>query len=395
MIRLPPTLKTCHVPRALSPSQMAFGDRCLLRAVLGSSRSAAALAAHPAAALGRVFHRFLEQAVRRDQEGSSDDSGVDANTLDRLLDEEDRKLASTWGSSAPRLREIFPPLVWRRKRRSVLDLAAKYQSEAIPRARPSVGGGFLDAKLLPRDGKWAEVPLDVPELRLQGRADLLERVNGDVTIRDLKTGRVRTDDGELSPHITKQVRLYGLMARAIWPSATISLAIDDGVDHEVSFDRVNADEISAWLAATLARLPAEHDVDAESLASPGEACETCAHRHVCSAYLKVAPGFWSGEAPVRFPLDVWGELVTVVPRGDNLADVTVRDAAGRAVKVFGLMGSRLDAAKSGDVIWFFGLRTRDRRGGEGAWRHPLNFFEVADDDPFARAWTLETFVVST
>jgi hypothetical protein len=92
------------------------------------------------------------------------------------------------------------------------------------------------------------------------------------------------------------------------------------------------------------------------------------------------------------PLDTWGEVVGISARPSRVADITIRDAADRTVKVFGLAAYRAAEMQPGDAVWLFGLRSRDKRGGPDWWRHPRNFFEVADDDPFARAWTVQAFV---
>src|SRR5262245_37103014 len=164
----------------------------LLRAVLGSARDVPALTAHPAAAIGSVFHKLLELAVRGEIPRQST-AGADAErALDRLLDEQDARLAVTWPGNPPRLRQVFPPLTWRRKRRVVLDLAEKYVSGAVPRSTVAAGDGVRSARDLPSNGNWSEVYLEAPSLRLRGRADLIERTVGNVVIRDLKTGRVLT-----------------------------------------------------------------------------------------------------------------------------------------------------------------------------------------------------------
>ena len=220
---------------------------------------------------------------------------------------------------------------------------------------------------------------------------MIQRIAGDVVIRDLKTGRVLTDDNEVLPHIEFQMRLYGAMAHVVWPSARVSLVVDHGFDREVAFAREHEASLLAWLQSVLDRLPPDRDIEAEALATPGEACEGCPYRHVCPAYRRHAPGFWGGAAPVRMPLDIWGNIIAVTVRSDGLADLTIRDAADRTVKVFGLAAFRATEMWLADTVWFFGLRTRDKLGGPKSWRHPHNFFEVADDDPFSRAWTLEVF----
>ena len=391
MTALPEPLAHCRVPAAFSPSQLAFGEQCLLRAVLGSTRDLPTLTSHPAAALGSVFHKLLELAVRNDipREGTASEDAE--RMLDRLLDEGDARLAATWPGEPPRLRNVFPPLPWRRKRRVVLDLAEKYLSGAVPRAT-SGATGPRNARDLPANGSWSEVYLEAPSLRLRGRSDLIQRRAGDVVVRDLKTGRVLANDGDVLPHIERQMRLYGAMAHVVWPTAQVSLIVDHGVEREVAFAREHKADVLAWLRTVLDRLPADHDVSTGSLATPGEACEGCAHRHLCPAYQRSAPEYWRAEASVRMPLDLWGEIVSVVLRPGGLADLTIRDAAGRTVKIFGLAALRGEEVGPGDVVWLFGLRTRDKRGGPELWRHPRNYFEVADDDPFARAWTVQAFV---
>jgi RecB family exonuclease len=380
----------CRVPPLFSPSQLASGEHCLLRTVFGATRDVPALTAHPAAALGSVFHKLLEMAVRGEIPRTGTPAVDAARTLEQLLDAEDAYLVSEWPGDSPRLREIFPPLIWRRKRRVVLDLAEKYLAGAVPTALGS-GRGKRYASDLPTDGSWAEVQIEVPSLRLRGRADLIERTGGDVVVRDLKTGRVVTNDGDVLPHIERQLRLYGAMAHALWPSARVSLVVDHGTEREVAFAPEHEADVLTWLSDVLRRLPPDWEMEAEPLATPGVACEGCGQRHVCPAYRRSAPDHWRAEASVRMPLDTWGEVLNIMVRHGGTVDLTLRDAAGRIVKVFGLAAFRVFSIQPGDEIWLFGLRTRDRRGGVETSRHPHNFFEVADDDMFARAWTLEVF----
>jgi hypothetical protein len=91
------------------------------------------------------------------------------------------------------------------------------------------------------------------------------------------------------------------------------------------------------------------------------------------------------------PLDSWGELIEIAVKSGELCNVTIMDAGNRTAKVFGLLRARIDQLATGDRLWLFGLRSSDRRRGPGGWWHPRNYFEVADDDPYARAWSLETF----
>jgi hypothetical protein len=317
-----------------------------------------------------------------------------ARALEQLLESAAARFSTMWPTSVPDLRSVFPPLVWRRKRRIVLDLAESYVSGEIPTLQVPATEESRRPEDLPSTGRWSEVKISVPELRLAGRADLVELESGKVTIRDLKTGRVMSDDSTMLPHIELQMRLYGIMASRLWPGSQIRLLVDDGVERDVSFGQADEDESTNWLRSVLARLP-DATVAAESLATLGEACEGCAYRHLCPAYRRDTPELWRTETSFRLPLDVWGHVDDIKPRGNAECDVTLTDAADRMVKVFGLMDARVVDLRQGGELWLFGLRTRDRRGGPDRWRHPRNFFEVADDDAFARAWTLETFADQT
>jgi ATP-dependent exoDNAse (exonuclease V) beta subunit len=62
-------------------------------------------------------------------------------------------------------------------------------------------------------------------LGLTGRIDLLELENDQVIIRDLKTGNVRDANGTITQHISFQMRLYGLLARAIFPDKAVRSAL--------------------------------------------------------------------------------------------------------------------------------------------------------------------------
>lgn len=391
MISLPIAVERCTIPSVFSPSQLAVGEPCLLRVVLAATRDVQSLTAHPAAAIGSAFHELLELAARGQIQRRGTAEQDVASALESLIDEKQTQLAQMSGIPATELRSVLPPLIWRRKRRAVLDLAARYLSSVMPSAAPSGPSRSRVAKDLPVAGKWPEVWLEDLDLRLRGRVDVLERTPGQVVIRDLKTGRVRDKEGELHSHITRQMRLYGLVARALWPTVEIRLVVEWGTELDVAFGPDDQEEVRAWLTVILDRVPAGESMIAESLAVPGQACEGCSYRHVCSSYHAFAPKTWRSETAVRMPLDVWGKVVEMTPQSTDRYDVRMMDAAKRTVKIFGLARSHVEGLSEGDNLWLFGLRTRERRGGPESYRQPLNFFESSDDDPYAHAWALQSF----
>ena len=374
-----------------SPSQLAVGEVCLLRVVLAATREVQSLRAHPAAAIGSALHELLELAARGQIQRRGTLEQDASSELDRLIDEKQVQLARISAAPVPELRSVFPPLAWRRKRRAALDLAARYLSGSMQTTAPKGPSSSRSAKELPAVGKWPEVWLEDLELRLRGRVDVLERTLGAVVIRDLKTGRVLDQEGELHSHITRQLRLYGLLVLALWPAVKVRLVVEWENELDVAFGLVEQNKVRAWLTFILERLPAGESVVAETLAAPGQACEGCSYRHVCSSYHAFAPETWRGETAARMPLDVWGKVIEMRPQSTDRCDVRMIDAANRTVKVFGLTRSRVEGLSENDRLWLFGLRTRDRRGGPESWRQPLNFFESTDDDPYAHAWALQSF----
>lgn len=378
-------------PASFTPSRLAAGERCLLRTILDSTPGVPTLRSHPLAELGSVFHALLERCVKGqvDRRGTP---GEDAATaLDELLDQADAGLVQRDGQDAARLREVLPRMTFRRKRRLVLELAERYLSSARSPGTAGGGSGKLRAVDLPVRGTWAEVDFDVPALRLRGRADMVERDGGVAVVRDLKTGRVLDADGQVLPHIERQLRLYGLMASAVWPASKIRLAVDHGEEREVSFGDADQVEAMSWLQATLARVPAGCTFEADALAMPGDGCVGCPFRHVCGAYRAWAPDIWRNGGEVSLPTDTWGQVVERSTAGPITVNLTVRDEAGRSVKIFHARSSDLRRVDVGDHVALFNLRTRDRHLGIGPRRHPLNFYEADPNDPTDRAWALQVF----
>jgi RecB family exonuclease len=120
----------------------------------------------------------------------------------------------------------------------ILDLAY----ESAGKDRPYGGtldlrshGAFRFENLL-RDGRWVEVPIEVPELRLKGRIDVLDRRGKEAKITDIKSGYVEDENGEIVERVVRQIRLYGLMTNWFEPSTHVILTILAGVERPVPFE---------------------------------------------------------------------------------------------------------------------------------------------------------------
>lgn len=287
----------------------------------------------------------------------------------------------------------MPPLEWRSKTREIVRKAVQLVEIGQPQRirAPTSLPGPLKFDVLGARGRWAEVTLEAPRLRLIGRADVVEKKDQAVTIRDLKTGRAEAPDGSILNHIQLQLRLYGLMVKEYTPDTDVCLIIDADVEREVSFNEEEAEQTRTWVVTTLDALPAGQVIPATEIAAIGEWCGNCPHRHICGRYREAAPELWSVGSAFRLPIDIWGRVEAIAP-SKGTYEIAVRDSGGRKVKITGLQQERLEGVNVGDPIALFGLGYIRRDLGSGTWRHPLNFFEEDVANPHARAWTLEVFV---
>jgi hypothetical protein len=226
---------------------------------------------------------------------------------------------------------------------------------------------------------------------LKGRADLVERKDGVTSIYDIKSGRVIDSSGNLVSTIIRQMHLYGLMAAEIWPDVALELFVSSRHEIRVEFTSQQTNDIRQWLALMLRDLPNGASVSANSLAMVGRACAGCPFRHVCSEYLSRAPEQWTGATDERLPLDTWGEVTSMKDSSAATANLILRDAAGRVVKVFGVSRYRLDGVQPGAKVWFFGLRNSGQPGGQAEATHPRNFFEIGEASAYDRAWALAVY----
>jgi hypothetical protein len=387
---LPPAATSVVAPDFFSPSQIALGNECHLRLVLAGGKQAPRLLSHPAAEMGTAFHKLLEMSVRGQilREGELEKDLQ--RTLDALIDAADRRLAAQPTNGQPvKLRSVFPPLVWRRKVRKLIDTATRVY-------RPPGGSGPTTAvassiafNSLPRDGVWSEVPIRTPSLGLAGRMDLLTRSQGHSTIKDLKTGRVLDHEGSVLPKIQAQLRVYGVMFLELTGSQRVDLVVDDGAEHSVSFDLTIAAEVRSEVRELRAALPAGKRFPAGALATVGDWCGGCSFRHVCPKYRDIAPVLWSGSS-FRLAPDTWG-TVEKVTQSASVSKLTLRDDCGRRVHVFGLESGPATRYETGQKVWFFGLRHHPASQADGMYIHPVNFIASLPEAPRQSAWTLQVF----
>ncbi len=131
----------------------------------------------------------------------------------------------------------------------------------------------------------SERPMKLPDSRLSGRPDRIEQDSyGVFHVTDLKTGPVQDKEGQPLGDYALQVRLYGLMVDRIDPDARVRLWLEGSERVEVPWDDAIRAEVEESLETTLAELPDDLLLPADSLAREGPHCDRCRIRHRCPRY---------------------------------------------------------------------------------------------------------------
>src|SRR5262249_24472152 len=200
---------------------------------------------------GRLAHDFLEAAARYAFADRTPDR-LKRELLRRLeaLEDELRRDSATAGFA--RLEETVAPLEWRNFLHRLVRIASRVPVVSEDgTVRPScnaIGSAAPSLNTLPAHGFWTELQISSERFRLSGRIDALEvRSEGQVTIRDYKTGVSADTRHQVHEDIAKQLRLYGLMILELFRGARIELVADDGVEHIVPFDEKDISDTRTWL----------------------------------------------------------------------------------------------------------------------------------------------------
>jgi CRISPR/Cas system-associated exonuclease Cas4 (RecB family) len=390
---LPPPVDIVRVPSCFSPSNFADLLRCPLSVLhgLGDHES---LPPNPHALLGTLMHRTMDR-VRRSVPDSEEEAIETAiSVFNELLMAEERRLNTDIATrELVPLRRAVGRTAWRNKLACLKTWAAAAATTHSRGDRSFHALGYRPARSTPNTlsartntvQSGTERPLVLPELRLSGRPDRLERdLDGTIHITDLKTGPVSDREGRPDDKYALQVRLYALMVERIEPGVKVRLWLEGAQRIEVPWDdtvRAAVNE-TLWEVSTL--LPEGKALAAETVASTGLNCWKCRIRHRCPSYLREAPNWWmrtSVVGPVA-PFDVWGRVLDTELGGGRAAGMEIRDAAGRRVRLRGLESRIGGIPHPGAAVWFFNIEPSENLPAHGVYGHPRNFHGTAP----SRAW---------
>lgn len=399
---LPPVLDEVRPPALLSPSRFADLLRCPLSVIHGL-REEELLPPHPLAVLGEVIHDVMH-AVRSMALGSQE------KIQDTVVEVFEERLGAAEACLAaePSTRHLAPirravgRTAWRQRETrlrawaaTLSDLSAgrigRQSTRPLRRERRDWEGSSATVQV----PTGSERPMRLPDSRLSGRPDRIERdSDGVFHITDLKTGSIRDKEGQPLRDYALQVKLYGLMVERIDPDARVRLWLEGSERVEVPWDDAVRAETEELLNETLSDLPDDLSLPADSLAREGPQCGRCRIRHRCPRYRIVAPTWWRTTSTTKLvaPFDTWGTLLEVSTKDGRSYEVLLRDAADRKVRVSGLeAGLEIGDLRDGDRIWFFDLEPSETLPQHSVFVHPRNFHGERPSRAWSDALRLRVF----
>lgn len=376
MRSLPRTISEVEVPEFVSPSALGTWGGCRLK-LIAATRGAVPVervGAGPEQAIGTFAHRVIEQF-----EYSA------GRSAEEVFEAEYERMRSQL--TADPARAHFANLITTKSMEDWARIRSWILSRCARSTRKPTGVGAAR-----RSG--AEFRLEHAGLRLRGSADRLRYTSAtSLEVRDFKSGAVLGDDGAIKPEIRLQLLAYGLMAQGLNRNVSIRLIVDDGAEHEVSFDADAQQAAKVEIRSIIDTLPAAGRASANTLASPGPGCSGCSIRLACSAYRSTAPVWWR-EYPrdlAFVPKDVWG-TVSAIENGAEFVRLTMSDDSGRRVKIDRIDRRHGIESDLGRRLWMFDLESNGQmRDFDGNRMHPRAFHEHPRDRRERRAWRLQVY----
>jgi RecB family exonuclease len=333
-------------------------ESCALREVWAAAREPAVLPTTPAAAVGTVSHRLLEEAGRGDF-NTLPKSAI-GHRWDELLTGAEATYSRSW------LNRHLVPLARTLPDFEVRRLQALAAAKALAEASRNARNQVADQPGARPSG--CEVPVSTPDGQAGGRIDAVSQTPEGPVLKDYKSGAIYTHGPgvlALKPEYTTQLKLYaGIYAAmtGVWP-ARLEVVPIAGPPEEVPFTETECqrllvhalhlrDEINAIIrqvAPTLERM--------RRLAAPvPTSCVYCPYRPHCAPYEAARQDQPDGA----WPLDTWGTLSDLRLLGNGRRLLTINTPTGytyvRGIDPTPGRHPALDAAKPGDHIACYNLR---------------------------------------
>lgn len=341
----------------LSPSHFAGMEGCALREVWSAARTTAAMPTAPAAVVGTVAHRLLEEAGRGDF--AADVEPAISRRWDELLGAAETACAMSW------LNRHLVPLASTVPDYEVRRLQALAAAKALAQAAAATVSHGPGQSAEPLTG--GEVPVATPDGKAGGRIDVVVQTRDGPVLKDYKSGAIydRGSSRSVKHEYATQLKLYAAIYASMtgtWP-VRLEVVPIAGIAEEVPYttdesqqllqhaldlrERINAIVCDTHPLETRIRLLAHPD--------PG-GCGYCPFRPYCPHYRSAK--YANPDEP--WPLDLWGTLSDLRLLGNGRRLLALETARGVAY-VRGIDPSpgrhpALDKAACGDRVGCYSLR---------------------------------------
>lgn len=346
----------------VSPSQYERLKRCALQGTWAGSRQPSLEPIGPAAHLGSIIHRILEEAAygRFWPEVAASIS----ERWEELVADTERSMKDSW------LERHLVPL-----RSSVAGYEVRMRL-ALARASQlaqRLDGGRRDVTL-DRAPRGSELWVENSDRSVGGRIDRVEVSAAGAMIQDFKSGRI-TEDSATQGHsrvifdYESQLMLYAALyaeQTGRWPIALELVPLEGAhvridVDRSACLDLLNsAIALRTRVNRTLTSLADSPDEAERRLASPSAStCSHCPYRPACHAYWQAR----SSAPRENWPKDLSGAVLEIRTLGNSKMAMTLsttEEGVGTA-RVVGISPDEerhpaLERLKLGDQVIILNLR---------------------------------------
>lgn len=316
------------------------------------------LPSSPAARLGTIVHRLLEEAGR----GELSTHNVDARWQKLVAEAEQAMTQIAHEARFVPLRDTVPKY-------EVVRLRAEARATELAKDVPDTGPRAAEARA---DPYGYELRVESADGLIAGRIDRAVPAQAGPVLQDYKSGAIfsiRQGEGqqEIRPEYADQLRLYAALyfeATGTWPSK-LELVPLTGPPIGVSFSTTESLNLLDHARSLLADVNKELERSADgwdaveaSLANPSaSACRFCAYRPACAAYLSST----DDEGERDGPADVVGTFASLTRLGNGRLMLSIRRSDGSASFVRDITdrtaaAARLDTLDTGYPIGVFNLR---------------------------------------
>jgi PD-(D/E)XK nuclease superfamily protein len=338
----------------ISPSRFVALSGCALRELWSSQEQSRMLPISPRARLGTAIHRLLAQVVN----GTIADAG--------------KSIESTWFEI---IAQIEADMSSSQFERDLVPLSRSVNDYEVQRIRtwnraqqlmPSTTA--VEKKPIPTPGFGCEVWVQSRDGTVGGFIDLVYEAETGRVIRDYKSGPLLETDSSgalaIHPEYLAQLKLYAALyyeTFSEWP-ARLELMPLQGDEIQITVDRSECEHLLEKargkrneINQSIAHARSGKPPDPRSLARPSASvCRMCLSRPACREYHEMAPTDSS-----EWPNDAWGTLIRVQRFLNGRLCLTLRNKAGKEIRVCQLTPARHPAIPliaEGDEVGVYSVR---------------------------------------